>query len=250
MAEYAEPRPNHSAADYESVADAHAGCVPVRRYGLQHLSDQVLGDMCASTCHHAAAGLLPARWYACFCALGPAVKPTKQQRLLGPWQLPACMDTVTASSAAAAGHAGMSATDAEALLGSAAAADFWVFCACQLAYPNSVVALFPEAQEALPLVRSALVMESLKAAFRLLGDPSGQTQFMADKLGLAVAADAAVGVAAAATAAGPGTRPSTSSSKGVCYDAWALLDLLMAEWLSRAWARAQDMARLRRCVSS
>jgi hypothetical protein len=52
------------------------------------------------------------------------------------------------------------------LLGSAAAADFWVFCACQLAYPNSVVALFPEAQKALPLVRSNLVMESIKAAFR------------------------------------------------------------------------------------
>jgi hypothetical protein len=61
---------------------------------------------------------------------------------------------------------GLSPAEAEVLLGSAAAADFWVFSACQLAYPNSVVALFPEAQEALPLVRSNLVMESIKAAFR------------------------------------------------------------------------------------
>jgi hypothetical protein len=94
-------------------------------------------------------------------------------------------------------------------------------------------------------------MESLKAAFRFLGDPSGQVQFVAERLDQATASDAAVGATAAAAAcgaSGPGTRPSTSSSKGVCYDAWALLDLLMAEWLSRAWGRAQDMARLRRCV--
>jgi hypothetical protein len=61
---------------------------------------------------------------------------------------------------------GIGAREAEVLLGSSQAADFWIFCACQLAYPNSVVALFPEAQEALPLVRSNLTMESLKAAFR------------------------------------------------------------------------------------
>jgi hypothetical protein len=44
--------------------------------------------------------------------------------------------------------------------------DFYLFCCCQLAYPNSVVALFPEAEDAQPLVRSSLVMESLKAVFR------------------------------------------------------------------------------------
>jgi hypothetical protein len=152
------------------------------RYGLQHLSDQVLGDLCASICQHAAAGLLPARWFACFCGLGPAVKPKKKQRLLGPWQLPGRGYSTSAAEQGAAGSSGraspaggphthkalrgLSAADAEVLLGSAAAADFFVFCACQLAYPNSVVALFPEAQEALPLIRSNLAMESIKAAFR------------------------------------------------------------------------------------
>lgn len=150
------------------------------RYGLQDLSDQVLGDLCASICHHAEAGLLPARWFACFCGLSPAVKPKKKQRLLGPWQLPGCGYSCSAAeqgaggsgrASPAGGHShtalrGLSGADAEVLLGSAAAADFWVFCACQLAYPNSVVALFPEAQEALPLIRSNLAMESIKAAFR------------------------------------------------------------------------------------
>ena len=151
------------------------------RYGLQHLSDQVLGDLCASICSHAAAGVLPARWIACFCSLGPAVKPHKKQQQLWPWQLPG----QAAAAAAAAADAqiafgrrgtptvdgngssrGIGAREAEVLLGSSQAADFWIFCACQLAYPNSVVALLPEAQEALPLVRSNLTMESLKAAFR------------------------------------------------------------------------------------
>jgi hypothetical protein len=61
----------------------------------------------------------------------------------------------------------------ELLLGSPAALDFYLFCCCQLAYPNSIVALFPDGEEALPLVRSSLVMESLKAVFRwatALGD--------------------------------------------------------------------------------
>jgi len=54
----------------------------------------------------------------------------------------------------------------EQLLSSSAAFDFYLFCCCQLAYPNSVLALFPEAEECLPLVKSPLVMESLKAVFR------------------------------------------------------------------------------------
>lgn len=169
---------------------AAAVCAACSRYGLQHLSDQVLGDLCASICHHAAAGLLPARWFACFCGLGPALKPKKKQRLLGPWQLPGRGYTGSAaaeqgagggsgraSPAAGGSHShkalrGLSGADAEVLLGSAAAADFWVFCACQLAYPNSVVALFPEAQEA--LIRSNLAMESIKAAFRCVCDRSMQ----------------------------------------------------------------------------
>lgn len=137
--------------------------------------------MCASICSHAAAGVLPARWFACFCSLGPAVKPNKKQQQLWPWQLPgqAVAAAATASSgdpqtssgrktptAGSSSSSLPSAKEAEVLLGSPAAADFFIFCACQLAYPNSVVALFPEAQEALPLVRSNLTMESLKAAFR------------------------------------------------------------------------------------
>lgn len=56
--------------------------------------------------------------------------------------------------------------DVELLLSSSAALDFYIFCCCQLAYPNSIVALFPEGENAQPLVRSSLVMESLKAVFR------------------------------------------------------------------------------------
>jgi len=85
--------------------------------------------------------------------------------LLGPWQLPGQTCPGTAVRGNAPGEA-VGLPEAEVLLGSPAAVDFWVFCACQLAYPNSVVALFPEAREALPLVRSNLVMESIKAAFR------------------------------------------------------------------------------------
>lgn len=234
----------------------------LNRYGLQHLSDQVLGDLCASICHHAAAGLLPARWFACFCGLGPAVKPKKTQRLMGPWQLPGRGYSTSAAEQGTAGSSGRAspagsphtrkalrgllAADAEVLLGSAAAADFFVFCACQLAYPNSVVALFPEAQDALPLIRSNLAMESIKAAFRYLGDPSGQSQFVAEQLDLAaVPADAAT-TAAAGGGVGAGTsgssdKPASSSSRPGTggsmvgrfgfYDAWALLDLLLAEWL-------------------
>jgi hypothetical protein len=54
----------------------------------------------------------------------------------------------------------------ELLLSSPAALDFYLFCCCQLAHPNSVLALFPEGEDAQPLVRSSLVMESLKAVFR------------------------------------------------------------------------------------
>lgn len=139
------------------------------RYGLQHLSDQVLCDLCANICSYAAAGLLPARWFACFCGLGRQVAPNKKQQQRRPWQLPGQASLAAAIAEAdnqAANHSSLGAKEAEALLGSPAAADFWIFCACQLAYPNSVLALFPEAQEALPLVKSNLVMESVKAAFR------------------------------------------------------------------------------------
>lgn len=141
------------------------------RYGLQHLSEQVLCDLCANICSYAAAGALPARWFACFCGLGQRVAPKKKkQQQRRPWQLPG-QSSLAATAAAeadtqAANYSGLGSKEAEALLGSPAAADFWIFCACQLAYPNSVLALFPEAQEALPLVKSNLVMESIKAAFR------------------------------------------------------------------------------------
>lgn len=153
----------------------HVACA--RRYGLQHLCDQLLDDLCASLCHHAAAGVLPARWFACLLALAAAVKPKKQQRLLETWQpLPTAFGHHAGQAAAGSnsghnsGSSSMATTlqpaEALTLLGSPAAADFFVFVACQLAYPNSVVALFPEAQEAVPAIRSSLVMEALKAAFR------------------------------------------------------------------------------------
>lgn len=91
-------------------------------------------------------------------------------------------------------------------------------------------------------------------ACRYLGDPAGQAQFVAERLELAaVQAAEGPGAAAALVADKGSSRPSTSSSASVLgrfgyYNAWALLDLLLAEWLSRAWARAQGMVRLRRCV--
>jgi hypothetical protein len=89
---------------------------------------------------------------------------------------------------------------------------------------------------------------------RYLGDPAGQALFVAEKLELAaVQAAEGPGAAVAVVADKGSSRPSTSSSASVLgrfgfYNAWALLDLLLAEWLSRAWTRAQSMARLRRCV--
>lgn len=94
---------------------------------------------------------------------------------------------------------------------------------------------------------------------RYLGDPSGQAQFVAEKLDLAaVPADTATTAAAGGAAGGSSgssdkaassSRPSTGGSvvgRFGFYDAWALLDLLLAEWLGRAWGRARTMARLRR----
>lgn len=92
---------------------------------------------------------------------------------------------------------------------------------------------------------------------RYLGDPSGQAQFVAEKLDLAaVPADTATTAAAGGAAGSSGSdkaasssRPSTGGSvvgRFGFYDAWALLDLLLAEWLGRAWGRARTMGRLRR----
>lgn len=89
---------------------------------------------------------------------------------------------------------------------------------------------------------------------RYLNDPAGQVQFVAEKLELAAVQPLPDGPAAPVPPAEQktGSRPNTSSSACIVggfgyYNAWALLDLLLAEWLARAWGRAQDMAWLRRC---
>lgn len=85
---------------------------------------------------------------------------------------------------------------------------------------------------------------------RWLGDSAGQAQFVAEKLDLAaVAADVAGAPGADAPLRASSSRPGTGSSvvgRFGFYNAWALLDLLLAEWLARAWGRARTMARLRR----
>lgn len=166
------------------------------RYGLKHLSNEALSDLLASACHYAAEGSRPAYWFAHLCGIAAAIpKPHGQQTWdredvnataavtatpavaeecqqasaivaaaeadvldqPSPQQLP---ESPTSSTAAAAK------LDLELLLATPAAKDFYLFCCCQLAYPNSVLALFPEGEDALPLVRSSLVMETLKAVFR------------------------------------------------------------------------------------
>ena len=95
----------------------------------------------------------------------------------------------------------------------------------------------------------------MRPSARYLNDPAGQAQFVAEKLELAAVQPLPDGPAAPLPPAAQkaGSRPSTSSSACIVggfgyYSAWALLDLLLAEWLARAWARAQAMARLRRCA--
>jgi hypothetical protein len=89
---------------------------------------------------------------------------------------------------------------------------------------------------------------------RWLGDSTGQAQFVADKLELAaVAADAAGAPSADSPPRASSSRPGTGSSvvgRFGFYNAWALLDLLLAEWLARAWGRARTMARLRRYAAT
>jgi hypothetical protein len=154
----------------------------------------------ASTCHHSRARLPAAVWFARFCGLGPAAVSPRQPQQQQPQQPQqrqqqhqqqqeavlsgggACPTVVQAqcsssSSSSSAGsgagggptsqaHPPPTAAEAELLLGSDAALHFWVFCVCQLAYPCSVTALFAEEGGEVPLVRSAFVLEALKAAFR------------------------------------------------------------------------------------
>jgi hypothetical protein len=47
-----------------------------------------------------------------------------------------------------------------------AAVRFYLFCCCQLAYPSTITALFPEADDAAPLVKGHLLLDSLKAIAR------------------------------------------------------------------------------------
>eukprot|EP00775_Hariotina_reticulata_P007415 gene7415-7624_t len=100
----------------------------------------------------------------------------------------------------------------EQLLSSSAGLDFYLFCCCQLAYPNSVLALFPEAEESLPLVRSPLVMESLKAIFRYLQDPEGQAVFVVEQLGAAAVIDLAPVDNQSCNSSRPGTSNSSRIS--------------------------------------
>jgi hypothetical protein len=167
------------------------------RYGLKHLAVEALRDLLASACHHAHS-CQPALWFARFCGLAAAIKHPKGSNVAqvhrsssssssqgskaahaedaaagAAAELEATSTsqeleggTAGVAPAAAGEAAGPASIDVELLLSSPAALDFYLFCCCQLAYPNSVVALFPEGEDAQPLVRSSLVMESLKAVFR------------------------------------------------------------------------------------
>lgn len=53
-----------------------------------------------------------------------------------------------------------------ALLSSAEALDFYLFCCCQIAYPSSMCVLFPDTEDAAPLVRSASALDAVRAIFR------------------------------------------------------------------------------------
>ncbi|WIA21417.1 hypothetical protein OEZ85_000631 [Tetradesmus obliquus] len=150
----------------------------LNRYGLKHLAVEALSDLLASACHHAHS-CQPALWFARFCSLAKAIKQPAGSRAEQPRRSSSsssgnenspsqdegaaadAADSTSAPSAAAAAD-----VDVELLLSSPAALDFYLFCCCQLAYPNSVLALFPEGEDAQPLVRSSLVMEGLKAVFR------------------------------------------------------------------------------------
>jgi hypothetical protein len=156
---------------------------------LKHLAVEALSDLLASACHHAHS-CQPALLFARFCGLAKAIKQpagsSSRQQFHRKSSSSSSSDSLSeqaqeADDEAAAAAAGVednqedesvpsaaaaADVDVELLLSSPAALDFYLFCCCQLAYPNSVVALFSEGEEAQPLVRSSLVMESLKAVFR------------------------------------------------------------------------------------
>jgi len=183
------------------------------------------------------------------------------------------------------------------LLSSAAALDFYLFCCCQVAYPSSLSVLFPETEDAAPLVRSAPALDAVRAVFRFLGEPEAAGAFIARRLEGASAAPSRSGSPAAggsrasrvpplqkpagyrpasrqqsspsggaptvlprpvtpALSVGAGSQRSSSASHSTqhaaspYYSAWALLDLLMAEWLERAEANAAALAGLFRAGCS